>query len=60
MSCLTRELQQRLTRYLKKNSDVISNKEPAQVRNVLVNQGLCPSDVTEDQMREIVRAAANH
>ncbi len=60
MSCLTRKLQQNLARYLKRHSDVVSNKEPAVLRNELVNRGLCPSDVTEDQLREIMRLASSH
>ncbi len=60
MSCLTRKLQQNLARYLKRHSDMVSDKEPAALRNELVNRGICPSDVTEDQLREIMRLASSH
>lgn len=55
MSCLTRKLQQNLTRYLKKNRQFISDKPPQAVRSELVDKGLCPSCVTEEQMREMLR-----
>lgn len=59
MSCLTRKLQQNLARYIKRNSDMVSDKEPQAVRSELVSRGVCPSDVTEDQLKEIMRQASN-
>lgn len=59
MSCLTRKLQQNLTRYLKRHNDVVSDKEPEAVRDELINMGLCPSHVTNDQMRDIMRSVNN-
>lgn len=57
MSCLTRKLQQNLIRYLKKRNDLVAQKSVESVRSELVNMGLCPSDVTNDQMRDILRGA---
>lgn len=55
MSCLTRELQQRLTRYLRSQSKPFSGQNAETVRNALVNEGLCPSDVTTDQVRVMLK-----
>lgn len=57
MSCLTRQLQQRLTRYLRQHNEMINGKQPEDVRNELVLKGLCPSDVTADQVDAILRSA---
>ena len=57
MSCLTRKLQQNLARYLKRHNDLTANHGPEQVRMELVNRGLCPSDVTTDQVRLILKSA---
>lgn len=59
MSCLTRKLQQNLTRYLKKRGDVNSDTSIDSVKHELVNMGICPSHITDDQMREIIRGASN-
>jgi hypothetical protein len=57
MSCLTRKLQHKLTRYLQKHSEIINGKKPENVRGDLMSLGLCPSDVTIDQVRAIIRSA---
>ncbi|MGS2720988.1 hypothetical protein [Paraglaciecola aestuariivivens] len=57
MSCLTRKMQQKLTRYLQKNSAQFSTHDPEIVRETLVNKGICPSDVTTDQVRVILNQA---
>ncbi len=57
MSCLTRKMQQKLTRYLQKNSAKLSSNDPENVREMLVNKGICPSDVTTDQVRVILHDA---
>lgn len=59
MSCLTRKLQQNLTRYLKKRGDVNSDTSIERVKHELVSMGICPSHITDDQMREIIRGAGN-
>lgn len=59
MSCLTRKLQQNLTRYLKKRGDVNNDTSIDSVKHELVNMGICPSHITDDQMREIIRGASN-
>ena len=55
MSCLTRKLQQQLARYIKRNSSNFNITEPEVIRIQLVSKGVCPSDVTEDQMRVILQ-----
>lgn len=60
MSCLTRKLQQKLTRYVQKNSANFSSTDPECIREELVNKGVCPSDVTTDQLKLIIREAAAH
>jgi hypothetical protein len=57
MSCLTRQLQQRLTRYLRQHHEMLNGKQPEDIRNELVLKGLCPSDVTTDQVNVILRSA---
>jgi uncharacterized protein YneF (UPF0154 family) len=57
MSCLTRKLQEKLIRYLQRHSDIISDGNPENVRCELMNRGLCPSDVTIDQIMTIIRGA---
>ena len=60
MSCLTRKLQQKLTRYVQKNSARFSSNDPEVIREELVNKGVCPSDVTTDQVKVIITEAANN
>lgn len=60
MSCLTRKLQSSLTRYLKRHTELSSVLAPEQVRNELVNRGLCPTDVTTDQVRLMLKSARNY
>ncbi|MDP5031152.1 MAG: hypothetical protein NWQ54_14640 [Paraglaciecola sp.] len=57
MSCLTRNLQNQLCRYLQKNSAEFFNQDPEGVRVALVSKGVCPSDVTTDQVRLILKQA---
>jgi hypothetical protein len=59
MSCLTRKLQQKLTRYVQKNSSHFSSNDPECIREKLVNLGVCPSDVTTDQLGLILKEAKN-
>lgn len=60
MSCLTRKLQQKLTRYVQKNSARFSSNDPEVIREELVDRGVCPSDVTTDQVKVILTEAANN
>ena len=55
MSCLTRKLQQKLTRYMQKNISTFSSDDPECIREELVNKGVCPSDVTTDQLKVILK-----
>jgi hypothetical protein len=59
MSCLTRKLQQKLTRYIMKNNSRFSSNDPECIREELVSKGVCPSDVTTDQLRIILKEAKN-
>jgi len=59
MSCLTRKLQQKLTRYLQRNSASLAANSPACIRDELVKKGLCPSDVTPDQVRLILQEVSS-
>ena len=59
MSCLTRKLQQKLIRYLQHNSASFAVNNPECIRDELVNKGLCPSDVTEDQLRVILQQVSS-
>ena len=60
MSCLTRKLQQKLTRYVQKNSSRFSFIDPECIREELVNKGLCPTDVTTDQLIFILNEIKNN
>lgn len=57
MSCLTRKLQQKITRYVQKNSSRFSSNAPEFIREELVDKGMCPSDVTTDQISIILKEA---
>jgi hypothetical protein len=57
MSCLTRKLQQKITRYIQKNISRFDSNAPEVIREELVDKGVCPSDVTTDQISIIVREA---
>ncbi|WP_158972800.1 hypothetical protein [Paraglaciecola sp. L3A3] len=57
MSCLTRKLQQKLARYVQRNSDSFNSQDPELIREELVNKGICPSDVTTDQLILIMKEA---
>ena len=54
MSCLTRKLQQHLTRYIRRHSELVE-AAPENVRDELVNRGLCPSQITTDQVRLMLK-----
>ena len=56
MSCLAHQLQQSLRRYLKSHKDIVDTKAPETVRDELVELGLCPSDVTPDQVSIILES----
>jgi hypothetical protein len=60
MSCLTRKLQQKLTRYVQKNSSRFSSSSPECIREELVNKGVCPTDVTTDQLMFILNEVKNN
>ena len=59
MSCLTRKLQQQLARYIKRNNSDFNVTDPEGIRIQLVSKGVCPSDVTEDQVRLILQQIAS-
>jgi hypothetical protein len=54
MSCLTRQLQQSLRCYLESHENMAYAKTPEIVREELVKLGVCPSDVTPDQVSMIL------
>jgi hypothetical protein len=56
MSCLTRQLQQNLRRYLKSHESMTDDKAPETVLEELVELGVCPSDVTPDQVSLILES----
>lgn len=53
-------MQQKLTRYVQKNNSRFSSNDPECIREELVNKGICPSDVTTDQLRIILKEAKNN
>ena len=55
MSCLTRNMQNQLSRYLQKNSAEFARCDPEGIRVALVSKGVCPSDVTADQVSVILK-----
>ncbi|WP_296048232.1 hypothetical protein [uncultured Alteromonas sp.] len=57
MSCLTRQLQQQLAKYIKKEVEVASPCDPSVVREELINRGVCPSAITEGQVRQVLEVA---
>jgi hypothetical protein len=57
MSCLTRKLQQKITRYIQKNISRFDSNAPEVIREELVDKGVCPSDVTTDQIFIILKEA---
>jgi hypothetical protein len=60
MSCLTRQLQQNLRHYLKSHKNMADAKAPEIVRKELVELGVCPSDVTSDQVSMILKSVGLH
>lgn len=59
MACLTRNLQKALSRYIQVNIQKPQSMPPAELREMLVNKGICPSDVTSDQMAVILKSINN-
>lgn len=57
MSCLTRKLQQHLLRYLRQHREIRELHNPDSIRNMLIVKGLCPSDVTTDQVQWLLESA---
>ena len=57
MSCLTRQLQQHLARYIKREVEVVSPCNPSVIREELINRGVCPSGITEGQVRQVLEVA---
>ena len=57
MSSLTRQLQKQLVRYVQRSAKIDTPCDPAHVRNELISKGVCPSSVTEGQMRQILEVA---
>jgi hypothetical protein len=53
-------MQQKLTRYVQKNTSHFSSNDPECIREELVNKGMCPSDVTTDQLWIILKEAKNN
>jgi hypothetical protein len=43
----------------RKNSSYFSTNDPECMREELVNKGVCPSDVTTDQLRIILKEVKN-
>lgn len=60
MSCLTRKLQQHLIQYIRYHAQDTQTVAPEALRSKLVNDGLCPSDVTVDQMHTLMKVASEH
>lgn len=56
MSCLTRNMQKKLCRYIKAKIDKPGEQSPEALRDILVSQGVCPSSVTVDQLSLILRS----
>jgi len=56
MSCLTRKLQHRLSNHLVKqfDSDTLLKTPPYLLREKLISEGICPSDVTLEQVKMII------
>jgi hypothetical protein len=53
-------MQQKLTRYVQKNTSRFSSNDPECIREELVNKGVCPSDVTTDQLTIILKEVKNN
>lgn len=54
MSCLTRDMQKKLAKYIKRNVKAPAEFAPAEIHANLVQKGICPSDVTVDQLTVIM------
>ena len=54
MSCLTRDMQKKLVKYIKRNIKAPAQVVPAEIHANLVQKGICPSDVTVDQLTVIM------
>ena len=59
MSCLTRELKNDLKKFLIRHRQNVQgqNYSSRRLRQVLVNTGLCPSTLTDDQLKSVVSEA---
>lgn len=55
MSCLTRSMQKQLGKYIKRNAQEDWQYQPDKIHTELVNKGVCPSDVTVDQLAVIIK-----
>ncbi len=56
MSCLTRQLQQNLRRYIVLHVNLTNTKSTEIIHKELVERGVCPSDVTPDQLSIILKS----
>ncbi|XOV80470.1 MAG: hypothetical protein ACFHVJ_05840 [Aestuariibacter sp.] len=56
MSCLTRSMQRQLSQYIKRNINRPWRARPDRLRSELVSRGVCPSDVTQDQLSVILES----
>ena len=54
MSCLTRDMEKKLVKYIKRNIKAPAQVAPAEIHANLVQKGICPSDVTVDQLTVIM------
>ena len=54
MSCLTRDMQKKLVKYIKRNVKALAQVAPAEIHANLVQKGIYPSDVTVDQLTVIM------
>lgn len=57
MACLTRDLQKALCKYVEGHVPKSLRLSPEQLRNELINKGVCPSYVTSDQIAVIIEIA---
>ena len=54
MSCLTRDMQKQLRKYILRHISNPTQCQPEKVHSRLVQEGVCPSDVTVDQLSMIM------
>ncbi|BDX04976.1 hypothetical protein [Planctobacterium marinum] len=53
-------MQKQLGKYIKRNAQEDWQNHPDKVHSELVSKGLCPSDVTVDQLAVIIRDVQEH